>query len=592
MAHLMFKDARLFDGSGTASRRASVRIRDGRIAEISEGPLPTNGAEVIACNGRWLTPGFLDIHTHYDAEVLAAPGLQESVRHGVTTVLLGSCSLSTVLCDPTDCADMFARVEALPYDFVSQTLTQRGTWSDATTYVSALNQLPLGPHIACLMGHSDLRAHVMGLGRSVDPQTRPSADELGRMEGLLDDALDAGFVGMSTMTNPWDKLAGDRFRSAQLPSSYAQWSEYRRLNAVLRRRDRVHQGAPNITTKFNVLLYLAQSASWGVRRPLKTTLITAADTKAEPFIAGLVTWAAQTFNNWFGANFRWQTLPCPFEVRADGIDLVVFEEFGAGRQALHQHRGDGRDALLADPEWRAQFRSEYAAKWSPRVWHRDFYDATIVSAPDPALSGHSFGELADERGQHPVDCFCDLVLKHGADLRWRTVIANHRPDVHRMLLMHPAAQVGFADSGAHLRNMAFYDFPLHLLRMAHAAERGGPDFLSPERAVHRLTAEIADWYGLQAGRIEVGARADVVLIDPEQLGDALDQTHEAPMPGCPDVQRLVCRNDAVVATVISGELVYRSGVFAKGFGSAWGTGQFLPAGKTVAEVSSSLAHVA
>ena len=592
MTHLIFQDVRLFDGSGRPSKRASVRIRDGFIAEISDGPLPTQGAEEIHCDGQWLTPGFLDIHTHYDAEVLAAPGLQESVRHGVTTVLLGSCSLSTVFCDPTDCADMFARVEALPYDFVSNTLREHRTWTDAASYVSTLNQLPLGPNIACLMGHSDLRAHVMGLERSIDPTQRPTPTELDTMTALLAQALDTGFVGMSTMTNPWDKLAGDRFRSAQLPSSYARWSEYRRLNDVLRQRDRVHQGAPNITTKLNVVLYLAQSAGWGVRKPLKTTLITAADTKAEPFIAGLITWAAQTFNTWFGADFRWQTLPCPFEVHADGIDLVVFEEFGAGQRALHQHRGPNRDALLADPQWRAQFRSEYAAKWSPRVWHRDFYDATIVSAPDPDLVDRSFGELADARGQHPVDCFCDLVLKHGATLRWKTVIANHRPDVHRMLLMHPSAQVGFADSGAHIRNMAFYDFPLHLLRMAHAAEQGGPKFLTAAQAVSRLTAEIADWYGLQAGRIHVGARADVVLIDPEKLDKALDENHQAPMPGCPDVARMVCRNNAVLATVIGGEMVYREGEFAAGYGQKWGSGAFLPSAEASQPMPQPMAHVA
>jgi len=325
---------------------------------------------------------------------------------------------------------------------------------------------------------------------------------------------------------------------------------------------------------------LLQSASWWTRKPLKTALITGADPKAEPFIAGLITRLARGFNAVFGADFRWQSLPMPFEVYADGLELVVFEEFGAGQRALHLHDGPEREALLRDPEYRAHFKRDYAAKWTPRVWHRDFYDATIVGCPDEGLVGRSFGDVSEERGQHPVDTFCDLVVEHGRSLRWRTVIANHRPDVHRRLLQDSSVQMGFADSGAHLRNMAFYNFPLHLLRMAREAENGGPAFMSPERAVYRLTAELAEWYGLDTGRLVVGARADIAGIDPAGLDGSLDAYHEAPMPGCPNVNRMVRRNDAAVAaTVIGGELVYRSGRFAEGYGESHRTGCFLAAGQ-------------
>jgi len=576
---IVLANGRFFDGSGGPSGIRHVRLCGGRVEAISDTPLDATGSEVVDCSGQWVMPGFLDIHTHYDAEVLAAPGLRESVRHGVTTILMGSCSLSTVFCDPEDCGDLFARVEALPRDFVVDTLRRERCWSSPSDYVAALEDKPLGPNVAVLMGHSDLRAHVMGLGRSVDPSARATEAELQQMEAHLEAALDAGFVGLSTLTNPWDKLDGDRYRSAQLPSSYAPWSEYRRFNDILRRRERVHQSAPNITTKYNILLYLLSSASWWMRKPLKTALITGADPKAEPFIAGLITRLARGFNTLFGADFRWQSLPVPFEVYADGVDLVVFEEFGAGQRALHLRDGPDRDALLRDPAYRAHFKRDYAKKWTPRVWHRDFYDATIVSCPDTTLVGQSFGEVSEARGQHPVDTFCDLVLEHGRSVRWRTVIANHRPDVHRRLLQDASIQVGFADSGAHLRNMAFYNFPLHLLRMAREAEDGGPAFMSPERAVHRLTAELADWYGLDTGRLVVGARADIAVVDPAGLDESLDAYHEAPMPGCPGVQRMVRRNDAAVtATVIGGEVVYRSGVFADGYGQTRRTGSFLAAG--------------
>src|SRR5690606_1409703 len=118
---------------------------------------------------------------------------------------------------------------------------------------------PLGPNVTSFLGHSDLRARVLGLSRAVDGRVRPSAAELAAMERHLEEALDAGFLGLSSMTNPWDKVDGDRHRSAALPSTYATWSEYRRLHRVLRRRRRVLQSAPNIRTKLNALLFLLES---------------------------------------------------------------------------------------------------------------------------------------------------------------------------------------------------------------------------------------------------------------------------------------------------------------------------------------------
>lgn len=579
VAEMLLKGGRVFDGSGDTSCVQDVRILDGVVTEM--GPdLEPGGAEVLDVEGQWVMPGFIDVHTHYDAEVLAAPGLHESVRHGVTTVMLGSCSLSTVLVEPEDAGDLFARVEALPRPFVVDTLEKWRTWSGPRDYLEALDKLVLGPNIACMLGHSDLRTSALGLGRSVDPSIRPSSGEMKTMLGVLEEALDAGFVGMSTMTNPWDKVAGDRYRSSKLPSANASWWEYRQFNRVLRRRGRVLQSAPNITTKLNVLLYLWDSMAWG-GRALKTALISGADLKAEPFVVGLITWLARTVNRWFGADFRWQSLPVPFEVYSDGMQLVVFEEFGAGEAALHLESGPERIELLSDPEYRAWFKSCYDRRFTPRVWHRDFHDADIVSCPDADLVGLTIGQVADQRGQHPVDAFLDLVVQHGPELRWRTTIANHRPEVLRTLVSDPSVQIGFADSGAHLRNMAFYNFPLHLLKMARDSEHHGGAFMSVERAVHRLTAEIADWYALDVGRIQVGGRADVVVIRPEGLNDDIFGYSEAPMPGCPGVQRMVRRNDsAVVATLIGGHRVFGNGKFVDGYGQTVGTGVVLRAAGT------------
>src|SRR4030081_255168 len=137
-----------FDGTGAPPQLRTLGIRDGVVAAVSAEPLDETGCpDVIDAAGKWILPGFIDVHTHYDAEVLLDPGLRESVRHGVTTVLLGNCSLSTGYAE----------------------------------YVRALDDLPLGPNVSSLLGHSDLRTSVLGLGRATDDRVRPTAAELDKM---------------------------------------------------------------------------------------------------------------------------------------------------------------------------------------------------------------------------------------------------------------------------------------------------------------------------------------------------------------------------------------------------------------------------
>ncbi|MFN3201445.1 MAG: N-acyl-D-amino-acid deacylase family protein [Bradymonadia bacterium] len=590
---LIIKNGLVFDGSGAEGVVKHLRIEDGVLVEMSERPLDEAAASrVIDAEGCWVTPGFLDTHTHYDAEILAGPGLDESVRHGVTTVCIGSCSLSTILSSPEDCADFFSRVEALPPDQVLSALQQFKTWSTPEGYIEGLESRPLGPNVACFIGHSDMRVSVMGLSRAVDPDVRPTDDEMAQMEHLLEQALDAGYLGLSTMTNPWDKVGGERHRSARLPSTYATWGEYRRLHTILRRRERILQSAPNITTRWNVFAFFAATAGLFVRKALKVTLISAADIKASPWLSDALRVGVRWLNRLLRGNLKWQTVPMPFEVYADGMDLVVFEEFGAGEAALHLADALERNALLQDEAYRRGFRKDYEKKFTPRVWHRDFYDATVVSAPDNALVGKSFGQIGDERQIHPVDAFLDLVVAYGTRLRWKTTIANHRPDKLVKLASDANVHVSFADSGAHVRNMAFYNFALYYLRMVKDSHTAGKPVLPLGQAVRKVTGELADWYGLDAGHLRVGGRADVVVIDPDGLDATLDDYHEAPMYMLGGLSRMVRRNDAAVrATVIAGEVVYSQGKFVDGYGRDRRYGGFLRVGQTSTPEGAPVGHV-
>jgi N-acyl-D-aspartate/D-glutamate deacylase len=580
---LIIRNGLWFDGLGNAPQVRTLGIRDGVVADIVTAELDdTDCPDVIDAAGKWVVPGFIDVHTHYDAEVLLDPGLRESVRHGVTTVLLGNCSLSTVYAESEDAADLFSRVEAVPRKFVLEALQSKKTWSTPAEYVHALEELPLGPNISSMLGHSDLRTAVLGLDRATTDGIVPSDAELEKMAELLDAGLDAGLLGMSGMDAPIDKLDGDRFRSRALPSTFATWRERRRLIKVLRKRGRMLQSAPDVRNPLTALnFFLTSSGMFGRRRGVRMSLLVSADAKSAPGAVRVFGPGARLLNAVLGSSVRFQHLPVPFELYSDGIDLPVFEEFGAGTAALHLRDQLERNALLADTEYRRRFRKAFdRKKLGPSLWHRDFHDAVIVECPDAGLIGKSFGQIAEERGLHPLDAFLDVLVENGErNVRWTTIVANHRPKQLDKLANEPVIHMGFSDAGAHLRNMAFYNFSLRLLKRVRDAEAAGQPFMSIERAVYRLTSEVADWFGFDAGTLRQGDRADFVVIDPAGLTDAVDGYHEEKVPFYGGLSRMVNRNDdAVVATGVGGTVVFRNGQFRDGYGTTAKSGRFLRAG--------------
>ncbi len=576
---MIIRDGRWFDGTGAPSALRNIGIRDGRIATVTPHPLDETGCpEVVDAAGKWVLPGMVDVHTHYDVEVLNGPGLPESVRHGVTTVLIGSCSLSTIHVGGVDAGDLFGRVEAIPREHVVDAIDAAKTWNSAPEYVEALESRPLGPNLAAFIGHSDMRTAVMGLDRATRTDMRPTSGEQAEMERMLTEALDAGFVGLSSQQLLFDKIDGETCRSRTLPSTYAKPRELRRLKSLVRKRGRVLQSGPDIQNPLNLASQVAQSLPV-LRKKLKTSLLSAADVKANPFAIMMMGPLARLVNR-FGGDFRWQHLPVPFEVYADGIDLVVFEEFGAGAAALHLRDEVERNALLADEQYRRQFRKDYDSKFGVRVWHRDFFDAEIVACPDESVVGKSFGQVGlDRGGLHPVDAFLDLVVEHGTKVRWRTTISNHRPEVLKKLARDPGIQMGFSDAGAHLRNMAFYNYGLRLLRHVRDSLRAGRPFMTLEQAVHRMTGELADWYGIDAGHLRVGDRADLVVLDPDRLDERLDAYAESSVEQYGNLSRMVNRNDETVDLVlIAGRAVISDTATTEILG-VQRTGSFLRAGQ-------------
>jgi N-acyl-D-aspartate/D-glutamate deacylase len=574
MTTTLIRDGLVFDGTGAEGRRIDVLVDDGVVTCMATGIDAPEGATVVDAQGCWVTPGFIDLHTHYDAELEIDPGITESVRHGITTVRVGSCGLSVAVGEPEDLADMFCRVEGVPRTEVLPLLEAVKDWKDPAGYLDHLDRLPLGPNVCSFLGHSAIRAHVMGLGRSLDEAERPTQPELDRMAELLDESLDAGYLGLSINTLPWDKMDGDRFRSRPTPSVFSTWAEYRFLAEVLRRRDAILEAVPDISARWNFALF-AGVASGLRRKPLRTTIISMMDVKAAPGTFKVLGGFTSLARRLLRADIRLQSLPQPFRLWTDGLENPVLEEMGAGTEALHL-AGKARADLLRDPAYRARFAKQWSNKLKGRAYHRDLAEARIIDCPDASLIGRTFADVADRRGRDRVETFLDLQAEFGNDLRWTTTVGNTNPASVAWIVNHPQAIIGFSDAGAHLRNMAFYNFPLHLLRLARTRRGGDAAVMPVGRAVHRVTGEIAEYLGIDAGHLRVGGRADVAVIDPGALDDRVDEVVEAPMPGMADLHRLVNRSDgAVRAVLVNGRLAWDESGRVEGFGTEPGYGTVL-----------------
>ncbi len=404
---VVIRGGQVFDGTGAPAVMADVVIHQGKVQAV--GPnLPQRGQREIDAQGCWVMPGMLDIHTHYDAEIEAMPGLEESVRHGVTTVVMGNCSLSTALGTKKDLLDLFCRVESLPRDVLAKWFGEDANdlpWKGVREYYQHLESRPMGPNVASLIGHSNIRSHVMGMERSLTVSKAEPA-EIRQMEQIVEDALDEGYLGLSIDMLPWHRLDGEPFRGISVPSQHAHPSEYRSLANVVRQRERVLQATPNALTKSTVAMLGMMSTGIG-RKPLKTTIVAAMDVKTDRKIYRVATLGGKLLNSLLNANIRWQALAEPFLNYCDGVHTPLFEEFQTGVNAISA-TSDERKQMFADPAYRKAFRKDWESK-ATRVFHRNLNDMWIVASPVAGQQGRSFGELAQSERRDPLDFFMDLI---------------------------------------------------------------------------------------------------------------------------------------------------------------------------------------
>jgi N-acyl-D-aspartate/D-glutamate deacylase len=546
---VLIRNGRVFDGI-SAGKPLDIAIAKGRVTALG-AKLDLQSEKEIDATGMWITPGFIDIHTHYDIEVELAAGLPESVRHGVTSVVMGGCSLSIAYGNPAALADIFSRVETLRPELVEEWLRDATEWDSPAEYLAHLRRLNLGPNVASMLGHSAVRVKVMGLQRSLE--SIATAAEIDQMRLLAVQALDAGCIGISVDMVHWHRVNGE-FAGRSLPSHHADFAEYAMLADVCRSRDAVFQVTPDPKNPASLLTIIRLCTGiW--RAPLRCTILSALDMEVMPSIWRIFSPLLFICNGLLGCNIRFQTLTEPFMIYGDGHVTPFFEEFPCGVALNNTKDWQARFRLWGDAEFRRNFAHEWTTDF-PRAFQRDLDRIDIVSCPDQSLQGKTVGEAARERGVDSLEFFMDLLQCYDEDFRWRACGANSRPQVRRKLLAHPNILPGFSDAGAHSRNLAFFDSALSLLR--EAAQSG---FITIERAVALVTSEAAAWFNLKAGVIAVGARADLNILDPERLLEPIPQPQSVADVSLGGAQRMVKRDGrpAIRHTFIRGVEVVRDG---------------------------------
>lgn len=614
MAHaptcdILIRNAKVFDGSPQPVIQ-DIAIQDGRIVARGLALEAGQARKVVDATGLWAMPGLFDIHTHYDLELEVAPGLPESVRHGTTTVVIANCSLGLAFgaqrkdgADPI--VDCYARVENIP-KAVLRAVADKVDWNTPAQYLQHLDGLALGPNVVPLFPHSMLRIEAMGFDASISRD--PTDAELAHMQTLLQEGLALGYAGFSTDALPFHYLANQPNTRKTIPTQFARYGEIKALTQVVREQGAIWQATPPKDSVLGTLKTFLLTSGKLHGKPLKTTVVAALDVANNRCIVRLGRLLARVLNStYLDGRFYMQALGAPFKVWADGAVTPLAEEIPELRRLNETELEDraARARILRDPAYVAAFKKMWLSgkrgfslarlkrrlRLEDYAFNRNLADMVMERCPLTTWQGQDFqtlfervlacnaGTLTDsiadvERDlidrdffwvQDEADFMLQLLRSFDTEMKWYTVTANRDLRMVRDLLMDPLLLPGFNDSGAHLTNMAFYDANLRSLQLA--AQGGDADVAY---MVKRLTQDAAEVFGVSGGTINVGDRADVILVDPQQLsrydGEAnVQRIHRAEF----QYEQLVNRSDGVVPLVIiNGKVAWEQNRFSDAFATS------------------------
>jgi N-acyl-D-amino-acid deacylase len=525
----VLRGATVVDGTGAPPRMADVVLDGPTISAVVEPGTASPDAEAVDLDGLVLAPGFIDVHTHYDAQILWDPDLTPSAWHGVTTVVLGNCGFGIAPTRPQHretIARTLENVEGMAVEALVAGIPW--TFESFPEYLDAVEQVGPRLNTAVLIGHSPLRLYVLGDEASDRAAT---VAEVAEMRRLVGEALDAGAIGFATSkavthVGAWGK---------PVPSRLAEPEEIHEIAQALRERQR---GVVAITIGPDFRLPEFSKLSKDTGRPVTwTALVSTPDAKQ-----------TLTTQHELGGEV-WPQVACrPIIMQLTLSDPGPLAAAGAFGDLLSRPREE-RAAVVASAEWRARARTDFARAWGDR-FPRIFVQETELHVD---LRGRSIADIAAAKGGDPFDVMCDLAGAEDLRTRFKVVIANDDEQVLADLLRDDRTLLGLSDAGAHASQLCDAVFSTHLL--AHWVRE--TDVLSLEKAVWRMTGHPAQVFGLEGrGRIAAGYAADLVAFDADRVGvEEMERVWDLPA----GADRLVAQSRGVEAVWVNGEQIRRHG---------------------------------
>jgi N-acyl-D-aspartate/D-glutamate deacylase len=542
---LVIRNANIVDGSGSQAQRGSVAVAGGKIVALEKAL--SGGKREIDARGLTLAPGFIDIHTHFDAQISWDPLLTPTCWHGVTSVLMGNCGVGVAPCRPSERSVMawdLVNVEAMPHDVLLNGVSWE--WESFPQYVGAIKRHGAALNVAMMVPLSALRFYVMGEAAG---ERTANTKEIETMTGLLREAIAAGAYGFSL------SLAKQHigYQGRPLASRLASREELGALARVVRAAGRgvIQVNLPRdqqglITQEsYDTLEFLARES----QRPVTWTpfaYITGGPTDLGERLQERIRPALQS-----GLRIATQTACRPVKLFTTLREPFMFASLPSWRAAFNRS-AEEQIALYRNTDFRQAFREDLAA--GRGTVFRGRWETVDIASPKKAENqrflNKTVPEMAAMVNKDPVDAILDLAIEENLETGFLLAGGNSDLNLLAKAIQLPNVMIGLSDAGAHVDQLCNAGITTYLLhewvKKRHV--------LTLERAVQRLTSEPAAFFGFSnKGRIAAGFDADMVLFDPEAVR-LCPQERTNDLPG--GKVRIIERSEGFACTIVGGEVVF------------------------------------
>ena len=558
---LLIRNGTVVDGTGAPRRRVDVGIRDGRIVEM--GRVEESARRVIDADGLIVSPGFVDPHTHYDAQIWWDPQLTCSSWHGVTSVVMGNCGVGLAPCQPNErerVAYDLVNVEGIPFEVLDQGIPWE--WTTFPEFMAAAETRGLGLNVGFLVPLTPLRQFVLG---EETTKRAATSEETLHVCRLLREAMEAGALGFSTTTLSQHvgyegRPLGCRLASVEELGAYAAvLGELGRGSIELALCEQVSIPSDEELGLLEVLLDRGG-------RPVTWLALLDRNDRPEACRESLAR-AAPLIERGALPQITCRPATAQFNLRKPFI-FASFECF----ESAFDRPEEEQSALYRDPAFRASFRREIGPG---KMFTGDWTQIAVFQSKTPdlaPLAGHNIAEIAARRGTDGVDTFFDIALEDGLQTEFTATLFNSDTERLGELVADPRTLIGLSDGGAHVDMLCDAGYPTYLLG-TWVRER---NLMSLERAVARITSEPAAFFGLaDRGVLRAGMAADVTIFDPERVGSGDRPEFRNDLPG--GGKRLVMASQGVHYTIVNGAVLYEAGHCTDAL-----PGQILRSGSTTA----------